>query len=98
MIFSNQSFRFFYHFNVNLLKHEENCDCFAHYNQSKITVFVFVAVVTHLFYHEDRMRLFMTFNYGLAMLEIKPMIKDKVMSHDYPIVGLVYNPNYNQVG
>ncbi len=31
------------------------------------------------------------------MLEMKPEIRDRVMSHDKPLVAAIYNTTYNQV-
>ena len=50
-----------------------------------------------LFFDEARNKLFITFNYQLTVIEMKPEIKDRVMSHDKPVVAAVYNSTYNQV-
>ncbi len=50
-----------------------------------------------LFFDEARNKLFITFNYQLTVLEMKPEIKDRVMSHDKPVVNAIYNSTYNQV-
>ncbi len=31
------------------------------------------------------------------MLEMKPEVRDRVMSHDKPLVAALYNATYNQV-
>ncbi|XP_041356070.1 WD repeat-containing protein 49-like [Gigantopelta aegis] len=45
----------------------------------------------------DRNRLFITFNYQLTALDMKVEIKDRIMSHEKPIVTALYNTVYNQV-
>jgi len=42
-------------------------------------------------------RLFLTFNSELTVLEMKHEIKDRVMSHSKPVVGVLYNRTYGQV-
>ena len=54
--------------------------------------------VTSVIYFDERLnRLFVTFNYQLVLLEMKPEITDHVLSHDRPVVAALYNPVYNQV-
>ena len=50
-----------------------------------------------LFFDEKSNRLFLTFNSLLTVLEMKPEIKDRVMSHEKPVVAALYNSLYNQV-
>ncbi|XP_030855739.1 WD repeat-containing protein 49 isoform X2 [Strongylocentrotus purpuratus] len=52
---------------------------------------------TSLFFHEATNRLFTAFNYQLTMLEMRPEVKDRVMSHDKPISMALYNSTFNQV-
>ncbi|XP_041458844.1 WD repeat-containing protein 49-like isoform X1 [Lytechinus variegatus] len=52
---------------------------------------------TSLFFHEASNRLLTSFNYQLTMLEMKPEVKDRVMSHDKPISMALYNSTFNQV-
>ncbi|XP_064645218.1 WD repeat-containing protein 49-like isoform X2 [Lineus longissimus] len=54
-------------------------------------------VVSVLHFHEDRNRLFITFNYQLTVMEMKPEVTDRVMSHEKPVVSALYNSTYNQV-
>ena len=51
-----------------------------------------------LFFDERSSRLFLTFNYQLTVLEMKPEIKNRIMSHDKPVVAALYNSTFNQVG
>ena len=46
---------------------------------------------------QERNRLFLTFNYQLTALDMKTEVKDRVMSHEKPVVAAVYNSIYNQV-
>lgn len=63
------------------------------------------AEVTSTLYFDDgcdrngveRNRLFLTFNYQLTALDMKTEVKDRVMSHEKPVVAAVYNSVYNQV-
>ena len=50
-----------------------------------------------LFFDEARNKLFISFNYQLTYMEIKPEVKDRIMTHDKPVVAAVYNDTYNQV-
>ncbi|XP_052213945.1 WD repeat-containing protein 49-like isoform X3 [Dreissena polymorpha] len=45
----------------------------------------------------ERNRLFISFNYQLTLMEMKAEIKDRIMSHDKPVVAALYNSVYNQV-
>ncbi|XP_048251647.1 WD repeat-containing protein 49-like isoform X1 [Haliotis rufescens] len=45
----------------------------------------------------DRSRLFITFNYQLTAMDMKVEIRDRIMSHEKPIVAALYNNTYNQV-
>ena len=50
-----------------------------------------------LFFDEARNKLFISFNYQLTFLEFKPEVKDRIMTHDKPVVSATYNATYNQV-
>lgn len=50
-----------------------------------------------LYFDESMIRLFLTFNSELTVLEMKHEIKDRVMSHSKPVVGVLYNRTYGQV-
>ena len=51
-----------------------------------------------MLHFDDRVnRLFITFNYQLTVLEMKQEIKDRIMTHDKPVVAALYNSTYNQV-
>ena len=52
---------------------------------------------SELFFDEKSNRLFLTFNCQLTVLEMKPEIKDRIMSHEKPVVAALYNSLYNQV-
>lgn len=63
-----------------------------------------VPVYSSLFFDEgkdrhgvERNRLFISFNYQLTLMEMKAEIKDRIMSHDKPVVAALYNSVYNQV-
>ncbi|KAL5020149.1 hypothetical protein ScPMuIL_003041 [Solemya velum] len=45
---------------------------------------------------QDRNRLFITFNYQLTVMDMKVEIKDRIMSHEKPVVAALYNSVYNQ--
>lgn len=45
----------------------------------------------------ERNRLFISFNYQLTLMEMKAEIKDRIMSHEKPVVAALYNTVYNQV-
>ncbi|XP_053387026.1 WD repeat-containing protein 49-like isoform X3 [Mercenaria mercenaria] len=45
----------------------------------------------------ERNRLFISFNYQLTLMEMKAEIKDRIMSHEKPVVAALYNSVYNQV-
>ena len=50
-----------------------------------------------LFFHEEKSRLFTTFNYQLTVMEMKPEVLDRVLSHDKPVTSVVYSNTYNHV-
>ncbi|XP_078586384.1 cilia- and flagella-associated protein 337-like [Branchiostoma floridae x Branchiostoma japonicum] len=54
-------------------------------------------VYTFLQFDEERLKMFITFNNQLTLLEMKPEMKDKILSHDKPITSVLYNRTYNQV-
>ncbi|XP_071788999.1 cilia- and flagella-associated protein 337-like isoform X2 [Asterias amurensis] len=54
-------------------------------------------LATHLFFHEERNRLFMAFNYQLTLLEMKKEVKDRVLSHDKPVTCAIYSSTFSQV-
>ncbi|KAK7096335.1 hypothetical protein V1264_005639 [Littorina saxatilis] len=61
-------------------------------------------VYSTLFYDEgkdrqgqERNRLFITFNYQITVLDMKTEVKDRIMSHEKPVVSGLYNNVYNQV-
>ncbi|XP_021372289.1 WD repeat-containing protein 49-like isoform X5 [Mizuhopecten yessoensis] len=45
----------------------------------------------------EKNRLLITFNYQLTMMEMKAEIRDRIMSHDKPVISAIYNTTYNQV-
>ncbi|XP_060554544.1 WD repeat-containing protein 49-like, partial [Ruditapes philippinarum] len=45
----------------------------------------------------ERNRLFISFNYQLTLMEMKAEIRDRIMSHEKPVVAAIYNSVYNQV-
>ena len=60
-------------------------------------LYILLTVMSTLFFDEVRNKLFITFNYQLTVLEMKPEIKDRIMSHEKPVVSAHYNSMYNQV-
>ncbi|KAK3590864.1 hypothetical protein CHS0354_033793 [Potamilus streckersoni] len=46
---------------------------------------------------QERNRLFISFNYQLTVMEMKLEIKDRVLSHEKPVVAAINNSVYNQV-
>ena len=46
---------------------------------------------------QERNRLFITFNYQLTAMDMKTELKDRIMSHEKPVVACLYNSVYNQV-
>ncbi|KAK7491119.1 hypothetical protein BaRGS_00017683, partial [Batillaria attramentaria] len=46
---------------------------------------------------QERNRLFITFNYQITVLDMKTEVKDRIMSHEKPVVTALYNTVYNQV-
>lgn len=50
-----------------------------------------------MLFHEDKLRLFLTFNNSITMLEMRVKIRDRVFSHEKPVVGVVFNTVFNQV-
>ncbi|CDS41509.1 WD repeat containing protein 49 [Echinococcus multilocularis] len=49
------------------------------------------------YYHEEKGRLFIAYNAVLGVLQMKPEITDRIFTHNDPVVGVVYNPIYNQI-
>ncbi len=47
--------------------------------------------------HEDASRMFLSFNAYITYMEIRQEVKDRVVSHDRPIVAAVYSEGGNQV-
>jgi len=45
----------------------------------------------------EKNRLLITFNYQLTLMEMKAEIRDRIMSHDKPVIAALYNSTYNQV-
>ena len=45
----------------------------------------------------DRNRLFLSFNYQLTLLEMKAEIRDRILSHDKPVIAAIYNEKKSQV-
>ncbi|THD24410.1 WD repeat-containing protein 49 [Fasciola hepatica] len=54
-------------------------------------------VFTRILFHEEKLRLFLTFNNSITMLEMKVKIRDRVFSHEKPVVGIVFNTIFNQI-
>ncbi|VDD74035.1 unnamed protein product [Mesocestoides corti] len=49
------------------------------------------------YFHEEKGRLFIAYNDTLAVLQMRPDITDRIFTHDTPVVGVVYNPTFNQI-
>ena len=65
---------------------------------------LYLSVHSSLFFDEfkdrngvERNRLFISFNYQLTLMEMKAEIRDRIMSHEKPVVAALYNKVYNQV-
>ncbi|KAK2571481.1 WD repeat-containing protein 49 [Acropora cervicornis] len=50
-----------------------------------------------MYYDEEHSKLFTAFNQQLTLMVMKPEVKDRVMSHDHPVSGAIYNSKFNQV-
>lgn len=62
-----------------------------------VTDLVFTALVYYkTYFHEEKGRLFIAYNATLGVLQMKPEVTDRVFTHNDPVVGVVYNPVYNQ--
>ncbi|KAK3094556.1 hypothetical protein FSP39_003370 [Pinctada imbricata] len=61
-------------------------------------------VTSTLFFDEEkdrsgmeRNKMLITFNYMLTLMEMKVEMRDKIMSHEKPVIASLYNSVYNQV-
>jgi WD40 repeat protein len=54
-------------------------------------------VTTNMFFEEGSGRLFAMFNNQLCMLEIKPEVKNRVVSHERPVSCVIYSSKFNQI-
>ncbi|XP_061074254.1 WD repeat-containing protein 49-like [Conger conger] len=52
---------------------------------------------TRLFFHEERSRLFVSFNSVLTLLEAFPEVGRRVTSHEHAVTSVLYNPLFKQV-
>jgi hypothetical protein len=62
----------------------------------RIYVF-FLLVESSCWFDDVRSRFFASFRTNISMLEIKPEIKDRIMTHDRPIVAGRYIARQKQV-
>ena len=56
-----------------------------------------LAVISTLYFHEDSARLLLTFNAAVTHMDIRTEVKDRVISHDRPVVAALYSASINQV-
>jgi len=56
-----------------------------------------ISVCSLLLSDERHGRLFVRFNSELIVLELKPEVKDRVVSHTAPLVGAFYSRTYSRV-
>lgn len=56
------------------------------------------SVCSSLNFDERMNRLFVTINTELMVFEIQPEIKDRIASHERPVVAALYNQTYSQAG
>ena len=63
-----------------------------------------LAVTSTLYFDEEkdrsgmeRNKMLITFNYMLTLMEMKVEMRDKIMSHEKPVISALYNSVYNQV-
>ncbi|PAA59018.1 hypothetical protein BOX15_Mlig013568g1, partial [Macrostomum lignano] len=54
-------------------------------------------VSTRFFMHEDTGRLLLSFNSAMTLLAMKAEIRDRVLSHDMPVIGAVLNEKLGQL-
>ena len=50
-----------------------------------------------MYFDEVRNKLFTTFNYQLTVMTMKAENRDRVLTHERPVTGALYNWTYNQV-
>ncbi|CAH8848703.1 unnamed protein product [Trichobilharzia szidati] len=56
-----------------------------------------LSVTTHMYFHEDRLRLFLSFNHTLTVMEMRIKVHDRILSHEKPLIGIIYNSAFNQI-
>ncbi|CAH8848773.1 unnamed protein product [Trichobilharzia szidati] len=54
-------------------------------------------ITTHMYFHEDRLRLFLSFNHTLTVMEMRIKVHDRILSHEKPLIGIIYNSAFNQI-
>ena len=51
----------------------------------------------YIYYHEEKQRLFLTFNSVISLLEMRAENRDKILTHERPVVAMVYHQSHRQV-
>ncbi|CAB4027277.1 WD repeat-containing 49-like, partial [Paramuricea clavata] len=54
-------------------------------------------VSTVMYFDEERSTLLTAFNHRLSMMVMKPEVKDRIISHEHPVIAAIYNRKFNQV-
>ncbi|PIK52460.1 putative WD repeat-containing protein on Y chromosome [Apostichopus japonicus] len=54
-------------------------------------------LTSSMFFHEEKNRLFVSFNNQLTMMEMKPEVKGRILSHEKPVTCVLYNSAFDQV-
>ncbi|XP_071826720.1 cilia- and flagella-associated protein 337-like isoform X2 [Apostichopus japonicus] len=54
-------------------------------------------LTSSMFFHEEKNRLFVSFNNQLTMMEMKPEVKGRILSHERPVTCVLYNSAFDQV-
>lgn len=54
-------------------------------------------MLQHMYFHEDRSRLFLSFNHTLTVMEMTFVVNNRLLSHEKPLVGFIYNSTVKQI-
>lgn len=64
----------------------------------------YVLAVSYLFFDDgkdrdglERNKLFLTFNHQITAMDMKTEVKDRIISHERPVIAAIYNSLFNQV-
>ena len=50
-----------------------------------------------MFFDQERIKLFSSFNNQMTVLSMKAEVRDKIISHEHPVTDAIYCKNFNQV-